>query len=128
MDNYNRLNTWQPSRILDISSCISNQQPIWILLAVGPRCKARWNYPYKQLGRFSQLGFDTQGVYITNNMFQFNGGFQYVKLRILNKSELYSGSVLRSHDFWNLRNPDSSIAFTLQPAVQYTGSGGNPPA
>ncbi|MEX2425598.1 MAG: hypothetical protein WD401_02445 [Thermomicrobiaceae bacterium] len=82
---------------------------------------------------YSQLGFDTQAIYITQNMFQFNGGFQYTKLRILNKSELYSGGNGPNHfiswyDLWNLRNPDNSFAFTVQPAKHFRGLGGNPPA
>src|SRR5262249_15017906 len=82
---------------------------------------------------YPTLGFDTQGIYITSNMFQFNGGFQYAKLRILNKAELYAGGVGPSHtarwyDFWNLKNPDNSVVFTLQPAVHFRGVGGNPPA
>jgi hypothetical protein len=79
------------------------------------------------------LGFDGQGIYITLNQFAFNGGFQYTKLRILNKSELYGGGVGPSHsirwfDMWGLRNPDNSVAFTVQPAAHFRGSGGNPPA
>jgi hypothetical protein len=127
--------------IITIDSTRGNPQGSWILVAASQTSNPSGSYWLWALDArldgstltnnwadYSQLGFDTQGVYITNNMFQFNGGFQYVKLRILNKSELYNGSVLRWHDFWNLRNPDGSIAFTLQPAVHYTGSGGNPPA
>ncbi len=82
---------------------------------------------------YSTLGFDTQGIYISSNMFAFNGGFQYTKLRILQKAELYAGGsganhAIRWYDFWNLRNPDNSLAFTVQPAVHFRGTGGNPPA
>jgi hypothetical protein len=82
---------------------------------------------------YSMLGFDTQGIYIASNMFEFNGNFQYTKLRILRKAELYAGGVGTNHairwfDFWDLRNPDNSLAFTVQPAVHFRGLGGNPPA
>jgi hypothetical protein len=82
---------------------------------------------------YPMLGFDTQAIYISSNMFAFNGGFQYVKLRILNKAELYAGGVgpahaVRWYDFWGLRNTDNSLAFTVQPAVHFRGVGGNPPA
>jgi hypothetical protein len=82
---------------------------------------------------YPMLGFDTQAIYIVSNMFQVGGGFQYCKLRILNKAELYAGGVGSSHtikwyDFWNLKNPDGSVAFTVQPAVHFRGVGGNPPA
>lgn len=101
---------------------------VWALDAMldGNRATNNWaDYP--------MLGFDTQAIYIVSNMFQINGGFQYSKLRILNKSELYAGGVgpnhnIRWYDFWNLRNPDNSIAFTVQPCTHFTGIGGNPPA
>ena len=77
---------------------------------------------------YPMLGFDTQAIYITTNQFQFGGGFAYSKMRILNKAEAYSGSALRWWDFWNLRNPDDSMAFTVQSAMHFRGTGGNPPA
>jgi hypothetical protein len=84
---------------------------------------------------FPQLGFDTQAIYIASNMFMIGGSgtFQYVKLRILNKAELYAGGVgpnhtVRWYDFWNLRNPNGSTAFTVIPAKHFRGTGGNPPA
>lgn len=82
---------------------------------------------------YPMLGFDTRAIYIMSNMFQFNGGFQYSKLRILNKAELYAGGsgsnhFIRWYDFWNLRNPDDSMAFTIQPAIHFRGTTGTPPA
>ena len=91
------------------------------------------NTPTSNWADFSHLGFDTQGIYISNNMFAFNGGFRYSKLRILRKAELYGGGsganhAIRWFDFWDLRNPDNSLAFTMQPAVHFRGVGGNPAA
>ena len=91
------------------------------------------NTPTNNWADFPMLGFDTQGIYITTNQFQFNGGFQYTKLRILNKAELYAGGTGANHsikwyDFWNLKNPNNSQAFTVQPAKHFRGIGGNPPA
>lgn len=79
---------------------------------------------------FPNVGFDTQAVYITCNMFQIggDGGFRYAKLRILNKSQLYSGGSLGWYDFWNLRDADGGMSFTVQPAIHFRGTGGNPPA
>ncbi len=77
---------------------------------------------------YPMLAFDTQCIYVSSNMFEFGGSFQYAKLRILYKQELYSGGSVRWYDWWNLKNPDGSTAFTIQPACQYTGTGGNPPA
>lgn len=82
---------------------------------------------------YPMLGFDTQAIYVSSNMFQFSGGFQYAKLRILNKAEVYAGGVgaghfIRWYDFWGLRNVNNSMAFTVQPAAHFRGIGGNPPA
>ncbi len=84
--------------------------------------------PSNNWADYPMLGFDTQAIYISTNQFQVGGGFSYSKLRILNKTEVYNGSALRWWDFWNLRNPDNSMAFTIQPAVHFRGLGGNPPA
>jgi hypothetical protein len=79
---------------------------------------------------YPKVGFDTQAVYISTNQFQIGGtgGFQYAKIRILNKQELYSGAALHWYDFWNLKNTDGSGAFTVQPASHFRGLGGNPAA
>ncbi len=82
---------------------------------------------------YTTVGIDTQGLYLSNNMFGFTSGFQYSKLRILNKAELYAGGNGPSHsiawyDFWNIKNPDNSVAFTIQPCMHFRGKGGNPPA
>jgi len=44
--------------------------------------------------------------------------FQYSKLRILGKAQLYNNtcSAVSWWDFWGLRNPDNSLASTVQPA------------
>jgi len=82
---------------------------------------------------YTTVGIDTQGLYLSNNMFSFSGGFQYSKLRILNKEELYAGGnganrAISWYDFWGMKNDDGSKAFTLQPCMHYRGTGGNPPA
>jgi len=112
----------------------------WVMLAVsqGQDPAAGWwvwaldasvdgSNPSNNWADYPMLGFDTQAIYITTNQFQFNGGFSYAKMRILNKAEAYSGSALRWWDFWNLHNPDNSLAFTVQSAMHFRGTGGNPP-
>jgi hypothetical protein len=68
---------------------------------------------------FPGLGFDeASAVYITSNQYDdyLNGSFEYAKVRILYKSQLYSGSAVSWWDFWNFTNADASTAFTLKPA------------
>jgi hypothetical protein len=113
----------------------------WLMLAVsqGPDPAAGWwvwaldasvdgSNPSNNWSDYPMLGFDTQAIYITTNQFQVGGNFSYAKVRILNKTEAYSGGALRWWDYWNLRNPDNSLAFTVQSAVHFRGNGGNPPA
>ena len=74
---------------------------------------------------YPMLGFDAQAIYIGMN--QFNGNnFQYAKLRILNKIEIYSGAPAKWYDLWNLKNPDGSGAFTVQPCCHFRATGPGP--
>lgn len=118
----------------------------WIMLAVSQTANpmgAYWVWaldamvdgstPSSNWADYPMLGFDTQAIYIATNQFLVGGGFQYSKLRVLNKAELYAGGngpnhSIRWFDYWNLRNPDNSLAFTVQPSVHFRGTGGNPPA
>lgn len=118
----------------------------WIMVAVSQTANPQGAYwvwalnasvdgsnPSSNWADYPMLGFDTQGIYISTNQFLIGGGFQYAKLRILNKAELYAGGNGPNHfiswfDYWDLRNPDNSHAFTIQPAVHFRGTGGNPPA
>jgi hypothetical protein len=62
------------------------------------------------------FGLDNSALYLTANMFDESGEFQYAKLRILNKSALLAGEALQWWDYWDLRDPDGSAAFGIQPA------------
>lgn len=71
------------------------------------------------------LGFDyDEAVYLTSNMWQFNGGFLYSKIRILDKAALYAGTLMSWEDIWNLRYHNLSTAFTIKPAVSYSDADG----
>jgi hypothetical protein len=111
-----------------------NPQGAWFLVAVSQTSNpvgAYWIWaldatldgstPSNNWADYPHLGFDFQAIYITANMFRFGGNFSYVKLRILNKNQLYSGGAAGWYDFWNLRNPDGSLSFTVQPSVHFTG-------
>lgn len=67
---------------------------------------------------YPRLGFDNSAVFLTANMFSFGGNtFQYAKLRILKKSEVYNPATttLTWQDLWDLRNEDNTKATTLHP-------------
>jgi hypothetical protein len=59
---------------------------------------------------YPALGVDSQAIYVTANMFQFNGGFQYAKIRIIPKSGPYSGGPAPYFDFVRMKNADNSMA------------------
>ena len=66
---------------------------------------------------FVQAGFDNVAFYVTSNQFGFaTFAFQYAKVRIIKKSDLYNTgtAALPYQDIFNLKNGDGSTASTLQ--------------
>ncbi len=79
---------------------------------------------------FPQVGFDSTGVYISTLMFSWTtNSFQYSKVRILKKSELYNPitTSLSWRDIVNLKHEDQSLASTLQPVHVRGRVGVGPP-
>ncbi len=76
-------------------------------------------------GDYPTLGVDDKAIYITANMFVFDGAFAYAKIRIIDKSGPYSGGSVTFTDIPNLKDPNNSPAFTVQPCHTF---GANPPA
>jgi hypothetical protein len=79
---------------------------------------------------FWRLGFDNAAVYLSGNMYSQGGSFQYGKIRVLKKSELYNTATttLTFKDLWNLKNEDNTTASSLlavhprgKPAAANTG-------
>lgn len=74
----------------------------------GPTATNNWaDYP--------ALGVDNQALYVTANMFAFGGGFQYAKIRVIPKAGPYSGGAAPFSDFVRMKNPNGTMAFTIQP-------------
>ena len=68
---------------------------------------------------FPGLGMDGNNIYITSNQFTFtHSTFQYARILAIPKSQLYSDLNVNSVDLQDLRNPDGSTAFTVQPVNQ----------
>jgi hypothetical protein len=66
---------------------------------------------------FPQVGIDNVALYVTSNQFSFvSFTFQYAKLRIIKKSDLYNltTTTLPYQDIFNLKNADNTVASTLQ--------------
>jgi hypothetical protein len=78
---------------------------------------------------YPQIGFDDEAVYINSRSFSWAGYYQYNRIRILDKSELYAsnGGVLPFVDIYNIGRPGvpSDKPDVLNPAISYTpGQGG----
>lgn len=65
------------------------------------------------------LGVDTNALYLTGNMFGFGGGFQYAKIRIVPKVDIYEGNAATFKDLVRLKDADGSLSFTVQPCHIY---------
>jgi hypothetical protein len=71
---------------------------------------------------FWRLGFDNAAVYLSGNMYSFSGGtggiFQYAKIRVVKKSELYKPgtTVLNFKDVFNMKNDDAAGTTPATPA------------
>ena len=75
---------------------------------------------YPGLG-FTGGSLTTGAVVLTSNQYNQSDAFQYAKIRILKRSQLYAGAAVTWHDFWNMNNSDASKAFTLKPAQNWFG-------
>ncbi len=60
-------------------------------------------------GDYQKVGYDQQAVYLAGRQFNFGGSFDYCKLRIVPKSELYAhtGAAVTYKDYWNFRDPNN---------------------
>ncbi|HKB85292.1 MAG TPA: hypothetical protein VKD08_03910, partial [Ignavibacteriaceae bacterium] len=73
---------------------------------------------------YQGVGYDQDAFYITCNQFSFTGFYQYAKIRVIPKAQLYAntaGSVTWM-DMWGIGLPPgvSGSPFHLRPSVMYT--------
>jgi hypothetical protein len=72
-------------------------------------------------GDFWRLGFDNAAIYLSGNMYSSSAGFQYAKIRVLKKSEVYTAATntLNWKDIFNLKLDDGTTpADSLSPVHQ----------
>lgn len=79
-------------------------------------------------GDYEHIGYDSLALYITSNQFTFADNFQYVKVRIIPKAQLYAKTAgqLTWKDLWDLRDPNdlSVVVFTVMPSIVYGSPSG----
>lgn len=107
----------------------TSQSLVLIALSKGPDATSGWSMisvdmtldGSSQSGHacdYPKLGYDTQAIYITCNMFNFplasagGGSFQYGKVRVIAKKQFLSNSSVSWYDQWNL-------PMTVQPAIMH---------
>ncbi len=71
---------------------------------------------------YQGVGFDNQAFYFTSNQFTFAGNYNYVKLRIMAKSQFYANTAgpITWTDFWDLRDEIATQMFGIRPSIVYT--------
>ena len=75
---------------------------------------------------YQGVGYDSSALYITGQQWDFSASnvFQYCKIKILPKSQLYAntGGAVNFFDIWDIRYPQSlsSQIFGVRPARMYT--------
>ncbi len=81
------------------------------------------NSPSNNWADYEGVGFDDKAIYLTSNQFSFSGTYNYVKIRIIDKSDIYINSnpgIVNWKDIWNITVPgNSNSASYLRPARMY---------
>jgi hypothetical protein len=70
-------------------------------------------------GDYPGIGLDSQAIYLTANMFNWDFRFQYAKIRVLKKSEVYKFGKVTWHDFFNLTDAAGVKAVSIQPVQSF---------
>ena len=67
---------------------------------------------------YDNLGYDNSAIYITSNQFTSTDLFEYAKIRIFNKSQLYNNQTLTYTDFVDMTDNYGNV-FALVPAQNF---------
>ena len=68
---------------------------------------------------YQGVGFDNQAIYFTSNQFSFSGFFDYTRIRIIGKAQLYANNAgpVTWTDIWGLTDLFGNSSFGVRPAV-----------
>ena len=98
-----------------------NPNGIWFNWALPSNVNG--NTPSNNWADYEGVGFDDDAIYITSNQFSFSSVYNYVKLRIIDKQDIYINSnpgALSWTDFWDITVPgNTNSASYLRPARMY---------
>ena len=96
----------------------------WVMYRLDTRTHG--TTPSNTWGDYPQIGFDEQAIYIMTRCFNFSGGLNYNKIRIIAKDELYASNAgpLTYTDIWDITLPGSSTRpDVIHPSFQFSAAG-----
>lgn len=106
------LETALGAMLVAVSSTSDPSDP-WSLYRIPPLAQQGGD-PTRGLVDYPELGYDDEAIYLTQNFFP--GSFAQATMVALDKADATSGETVDATHFTDLRNPDGSLAFTIQPA------------
>jgi photosystem II stability/assembly factor-like uncharacterized protein len=71
---------------------------------------------------YQGVGYDKDAIYVTSNQFSYASQFNYAKIRVIKKSDLYANTagIVNWKDLWDIRTADgSNTVFGLRPSRIY---------
>ena len=122
---YSATDTTSQSWILLSVSSSSDPTAPWYSWAL--RGDANGADPVANFSDYPALGYDDTAIYIATNQFRYaDTGFEYAKVRVLDKGPLYAGAAAPAWtDFWGLEDPASPGAkvHSVRPAKTFGSPG-----
>ena len=76
-------------------------------------------------GDYQGVGYDGKSLFITSNQFSFAGNFDYAKIRVIKKDDLYytTSDTCKWYDFWSISFPGGSgRVFNIRPVIHQTAA------
>lgn len=70
-------------------------------------------------GDYARIGFDDTYFYITSNQHDSSGVFQYAKIRMYKKNDIYANRPVTPVEFNDVRDAVGNRVFTIQPAITF---------
>jgi len=70
---------------------------------------------------YQGVGYDNNAIYLTSNQFTPAGSYNYCKIRILKKSDLYANTsgTLNWTDLWDIRDATGNVMYGIRPTRSY---------
>ena len=77
------------------------------------------DYPGLGFSAYGSSASDSSAIFITSNMYNQSGAFQYAKIRCIKAQQVYNGGSAGYYDFWGMTDANTTKSFTIKPACQW---------